>query len=106
VSVRAAFPNQGRLLHSGGSGNVIIPQKRENCLVIPQLATVDIQDKVFAYKVVNGVAERVMVQVTPLSNGKEYIVETGLKEGDEIISEGVGLIRPGAPVQTKSSIQQ
>lgn len=106
VSVRAAFPNEGRLLHSGGSGNIVISQKRENCLVIPQIATTDMQDKVFAYKVVNGAAERTMIQVSSVNNGKEYIVEAGLNEGDVIVAEGVGLIRPGAAIQTQSSTQQ
>jgi len=106
VSVRAVFPNEGRLLHSGGSGNIQIGYLRENCLVIPQIATIDVQDKVFVYKVVNGTTERTMIEVIPVNNGKEYIVEAGLNEGDVIVSEGVGLIRPGVAIQTKPSTQQ
>ena len=39
VSVRAVFPNPDRLLHSGASGNVILPSTYEDCIVIPQEAT-------------------------------------------------------------------
>jgi membrane fusion protein (multidrug efflux system) len=93
VSLRAVYPNQERLLHSGGSGNVVIPYKQPDCLVIPQLATVEVQDKVYVYKVTDNVPKRTMIQVSPLNNGQEYIVLSGLTEGDKIVSEGVGLIR-------------
>lgn len=101
ASIRAVFPNQGRLLYSGGAGNVLIPQHRENCIVIPQIATVEIQDKTYVYKVVEGIAQRTMIEVSPVDRGQEYIVEAGLNPGDLIVSEGVGLIRPGALVKSK-----
>ena len=53
VSLRAAFPNEEQLLNSGGSGNVIIPVTYDNCVVIPQAATFEIQDRVFVFKVVD-----------------------------------------------------
>ncbi|MCD8043255.1 MAG: efflux RND transporter periplasmic adaptor subunit [Tannerellaceae bacterium] len=101
VSLRAVFPNEGHLLHSGGSGNVVIPSVRENCLIIPQIATLEIQDKKFVYKVSGDTPQRTVVEVTPVSNGQEYIIESGLSEGDVIIAEGVGLIREGMPVKIK-----
>ncbi len=101
VSLRAVFPNDERLLHSGGSGNVVIPYKQENALVIPQIATMEIQDKTYVYKVVDGTAQRTVITVTPAGNGAEYIVLSGLTEGDRIVAEGVGLIRDGAPVLIK-----
>lgn len=105
VSLRAVFPNENRLLHSGGSGNVVLPYHKSDCLVIPQIATMEIQDKVFVYQVVDGTAERKMVQVVSTGDGREYIVEAGLNDGDIIVAEGVGLIRPGTPIQTKPATQ-
>lgn len=105
VSLRAVFPNQGRLLHSGGSGNVLIPYKKEGCIVIPQIATMEIQDKKYIYKVEGEIPQRTVVEVTPVNNGQEYIVEAGLSQGDVIIAEGVGLIRPGTPIKTKPATQ-
>lgn len=102
VSLRAVFPNKGGLLTSGGSGNVIIPVKKQNCVVIPQAATYEVQDKVFVYKVVDGKTQSVPVQVTRVTGGQEYIVDNGLKVGDVIVAEGVGLLREGVVIQTKS----
>lgn len=101
VSLRAVFPNKDGLLTSGGSGNVIVPLKKEDCIVIPQAATYELQDKVFVYKVVDGKAQSAPVQVTRVNGGQEYIVENGLQVGDVIVVEGVGLLREGTPVVAK-----
>lgn len=103
VSLRAVFPNKEGLLYSGSSGNVIIPTERENCLVIPQAATYEIQDKVYAFKVVDGKATSTQIKVTRVNGGKEYIVEEGLAPGDVIVAEGVGLLREGTPIQAKQT---
>lgn len=105
VSIRARFPNQKRLLLSGGSGNVILPHRQDGCLVIPQSATYEIQDKIYAYKLENGVAKSQIVGVFEISNGKEYVVESGLMEGDTIVAEGVGLLRDGMNVKVKSVVK-
>lgn len=102
VSLRAVFPNKDGLLTSGGSGNVVIPVQKQNCIVVPQAATYQVQDKVFVYKVVDGKAQSAPIQVTRVNGGQEYIVDDGLKVGDIIVAEGVGLLREGTPVQTKS----
>lgn len=102
VSLRAVFPNKDGLLTSGGSGNVVIPVKKENCIVVPQAATYEIQDKVYVYKVVDGKAQSAPVQVSRVNGGQEYIVENGLQVGDVIVAEGVGLLREGTPVQAKT----
>lgn len=103
VSLRAVFPNKEGLLYSGSSGNVIIPIERENCLVIPQAATYEIQDKVYAFKVVDGKATSTQIKVTRVNGGKEYIVEEGLAPGDVIVAEGVGLLREGTLIQAKQT---
>ena len=58
VQLRAVFPNPGRLLHSGSSGNVLLPHIYKNVVTVPQVATFELQDKKFVYKVENGVAPR------------------------------------------------
>ncbi len=101
VTIRAKFPNKKRLLLSGGSGTIILPHRQEGCVVIPQHATFEVQDKVYAYKVENGVAKAKIIGVFEISNGKEYIVESGLIEGDTIISEGIGVLRDDTRVKFK-----
>lgn len=101
VSLRAVFENQGGLLHSGGSGSIILPSVYEDCIVVPQLATFELQDKVYVYKVIDGIATSQMIDVEKISDGKEYIVRSGLTPGDVIVVEGVGLMREGTPVIAK-----
>jgi len=104
VTIRAKFPNKRRLLLSGGSGTIILPHRQEGCVVIPQHATFEVQDKVYAYKVENGVAKATIIGVFEISNGKEYIVESGLIEGDTIVVEGIGLLRDDTPIKIKEFV--
>lgn len=99
VGVRAVFPNASRLLHSGASGNVLIPSIYKKCIVIPQGATIQLQDKILAYKVVDGKAVSTLIKVAPVNDGKEYIVTDGLKVGDEIVTDGAGMLREGTQVK-------
>ena len=101
VQLRAVFPNEGRILHSGSTGNVVLPNVRKGCIVVPQNATFEIQDKVYVYKVQDGKAVSEMIQVEKISDGREYIVVSGLKAGDVIVGEGVGMLREGTPVTPK-----
>ena len=102
VQLRAAFPNKEGLLHSGGSGSLILPHHYTDCIVVPQSATFELQDKVYVYKVIDGIATSSMINVANISNGKEYIVNSGLSAGDVIVNEGVGLMREGTPVKPKN----
>jgi len=44
--------------------------------------------------------------VFPVNNGKEYIIEKGLKEGDIIIAEGAGLVQEGTVITPSGSNDQ
>ena len=102
VQLRAAFPNKGGLLHSGGAGSIILPVNYTDCIVVPQVATFELQDKVYVYKVVDGKATSSMIDVEKINNGREYIVKSGLVPGDVIEAEGVGLLREGTPIVAKT----
>ena len=101
VQLRAAFPNKNGLLHSGGAGSVILPNIHKDCIVVPQTATFELQDKVYVYKLVDGKASSSMIDVEKINNGREYIVKSGLTPGEVIVAEGVGLLREGTPVIAK-----
>ena len=105
VQLRAVFPNEGRILHSGSTGNIILPNVRKNCIVVPQNATFEIQDKVYVYTIQDGKAVSEMIEVEKISDGREYIVLSGLKAGDVIVGEGVGLLREGTPVKAKGQTE-
>ena len=98
VSVRAVFPNAGGILHSGASGRIVLDRKHENVIIIPCSATFELQDLVFAYRYADGKAVSSRLSVTLTDDGRNYIVNSGLEEGDIIISEGVGLIRDGQQI--------
>lgn len=98
VTLKAVFPNRGRMLHSGATGNVLMPVVYENRIVIPQTATYELQDKRFAYKVVEGKAVAVQVTVSSINDGREFIIDDGLESGDVIVTEGVGTLRDGMAV--------
>lgn len=106
VRMRAVFDNPDGMLISGSSATISIPYTKENCLVIPQEATYEVQDKIFAYKVVDGKAVSTMITVFGINDGKEYIVESGLSEGDTIVATGAGLLRDGTLVVAADSAQE
>lgn len=100
VSLRAVFSNPDKRLMSGGSANIIVPYDRTQCIVIPQGGTYEIQNRIFAFKVIDGKAVSTPIEVFEINNGTEYIVEKGLQAGDVIVSEGAGLLKDGTIVST------
>ncbi len=99
VLLRAAFSNPSHLLHSGASGSIVLPTNYNNCIVVPQAATVARQNRISVFKVVEGKAAETGIKVSPINNGTEYIVTEGLQVGDEIIADGAGLVREGMPIK-------
>lgn len=99
VSLRAVFPNPDRLLHSGANGSVLVPEHYTDVVTIPQEAAFELQDKVLVYKVIDGVTQSTQITVSPISDGKRYIVTQGLIPGDTIIASGAGLLRNGMRVR-------
>jgi len=104
-SVRALFSNPNGVLRSGGTGQVIMPNVKENVIMIPQKATFELQDRRFVYLVndSNKVVSTPVI-IDPLDDGKSFVVTSGLKPGDRIAIEGVGttlkdgmVINPVAP---------
>lgn len=98
ASVRAVFTNPDGLLHSGASATVLESYTRDSVVVIPQVATFEIQDKVYVYKVVDGCAKSAPVDVARIDDSKSYMVLSGLEAGEVIIAEGAGLVREGTRV--------
>jgi RND family efflux transporter, MFP subunit len=100
VSLRAKFPNKRQTLRSGGSGSVLIPYKMNNCIVIPQKATYEVQDKKFAYVVDSkSTVKNTPIEIFTLDDGQNYVVTSGLKAGDKIVIEGVGTLKDGMQIK-------
>ena len=100
VQLRAVFDNPEKLLHSGSTGNVLIPTTYKDKIVIPATAAVQIQDKFKVYLVdKDNIAHEQLVTTEPISNGKEYVIKDGLKVGDEIVAEGAGMLKDGQDIK-------
>ena len=99
VSLRADFPNPNRLLHSGATGNVVMKNQYKNVIVIPQSSTITLQDKLLVYRVVNGKAVSTAITIAPYNDGRTYIVQGGLKPGDEIVADGAGMVQEGMEIK-------
>lgn len=101
VSLRAVFSNPNGLLHSGGAGNIGLINRKNNVLTIPQASTYEIQDKIYCYRYINGKAVSTRIKAEPVSEQKIYVVTDGLKAGDVIVADGVGLLQDGQEIKVK-----
>lgn len=100
TSLIAAFPNPQRLIKSGGSGKVIMPYVSTNVIIIPQDATVEVQDKHFVYVVgKDNKVKYTEVTVDPQNDGQNYIITSGIKKGDRIVVYGVNQLSEGMEIK-------
>lgn len=103
---KAIFKNTPELsLRSGQSGQVLIPNMHPNSILIPQIATYEVQDMKFCYVLGDSSkAKSVPITVASQNDGKNYIVTGGLKPGDVVITEGVGItVKDGMVVKPKTA---
>ncbi|NNV19096.1 MULTISPECIES: efflux RND transporter periplasmic adaptor subunit [Brucella] len=100
VTLRAEFPNPDGNLLPGMYVRVHIEQAvRQGAIVVPQRAVTRTQDGKPQVYVVgqDGTAEARDVQLGQ-AQGNEWVVESGLKEGETAIVDGVQKVQPGAKV--------
>lgn len=102
VQLKALFANPDLELFSGTVGNVMLESTNNNVIVIPMTATVELQDKIIAYKLKNGLTQAAYLTVEPLNDGNNYLVRNGLSTGDTIITEGAGLLKEGMKITPKT----
>lgn len=99
-NVRASFSNDERLLRSGGSGTIQIPTELKDVILIPQSATVELQDKRIALIVDNqNKVKFVPIEVRAVPGGKFFVVDKGLTASDKFLVEGVGIITEGTEIK-------
>ncbi|MDE5887962.1 MAG: efflux RND transporter periplasmic adaptor subunit [Muribaculaceae bacterium] len=105
VQMKATFPNPDGMLRSGNTGLVLLPSIRNNTIKVPQSATFEIQDMKFCYVVGDSAKiHSTPITVAPENDGKTFIVTSGLKPGDVIVVEGVGITaQDGMTITPKSA---
>ena len=105
TSFIASFPNPQHILKSGGSGNVLIPHKATGAIIIPQDATVEVQDKHFVYVVgKDNKVKYTEITIDTQNDGQNYIVTSGLKKGDKIVVYGVNQLNEGMEIKPISEV--
>jgi membrane fusion protein (multidrug efflux system) len=100
INMRARFSNPDTLLRTGNTGKILMEQIYPNAVLIPQSATMSVQDKRFVY-ILNddNTAKRHEIEVEGRS-GQNYIVkENGLKAGDRIVVSGINQITNGTKIK-------
>ena len=103
ITVRANFPNAQGLLRSGNTGKVRLSLVHKDALLVPESATVDMQDKVFVFAV--GDSSKVKKQAITIvgKSGDNYLVKDGIKVGDQIVLSGVDKLQEGMVIQPQKA---
>ena len=101
IAFRATFPNPGRLLRHGQTGNVLMEVPLKNVLLIPQKATFEVLDKKYVYVVdKNNVLQS--RQITVAAELQHiFVVQEGLMESDKILLEGLRLVHEKEKIHYK-----
>ena len=99
LTAKVSFPNPEGHLYSGIQGSVVMPFAEKDVIVIPQYAVVRLQDKSMVYKVqADSTATAVDVTTEDTGNGKDFIVTSGLNEGNKIVTTGANNVTEGMRV--------
>jgi RND family efflux transporter MFP subunit len=99
ITVRATFVNPEGLLRSGNTGKVRLGLNFSNQLILPQSATLEMQDKTFVFLVdEHNKVTRQPITITGKS-GTNYLVSGGLKAGDRIVANGFDHLQDGETIQ-------
>ncbi|WP_292003831.1 efflux RND transporter periplasmic adaptor subunit [Chlorobium sp.] len=99
IAVRAVFPNRNGLLRTGNTGRVRLESRFDGALLIPQAATVEMQDKVFVFRLDKSGKVRRTAFTVKGKSGDRYIAGAELKPGDVIVTSGLGRLQDGMPVK-------
>ncbi|MCH4552317.1 efflux RND transporter periplasmic adaptor subunit [Aestuariibaculum lutulentum] len=101
INIRAKFDNPNEILTNGNSGNIRIPTEYKNVIVVPQSATFEQQKDVVIYTL--GSDNKIKATVIKVSGAVDnlYVVESGLKAGDNIVVSGLSKLRNSMVITPK-----
>lgn len=103
ITLRATFPNPKGLLRSGNTGKVRLEIQHGDAILVPQSATLEMQDKVFVYKV----DKENKVSKSPITvvgkSGTHYLIKDGVKPGDQIVLSGIDKLQEGQQIQPEKT---
>jgi membrane fusion protein (multidrug efflux system) len=102
ITLRAIFSNPDGLLRSGNTGKVRLSLEHQDVMVVPQEATVEMQDKVFVYSV--GDSNKVEMKAITIvgKSGSNYLVKQGVDRGEKIVLSGFSNLQEGSVINPQS----
>lgn len=107
ISFRGQFDNEDLTLVDGTYVSVTIEAPQETvALTVPQAAIQRDQRGSFVLVVnANSTVEQRYIELGP-QVGVDFVVNSGLQEGESVITEGLQKVRPGVPVKSVQSVSQ
>ncbi len=103
INFRASFPNPSRILRTGNTGKIRLPQMFTSILIVPQEATFEIQDKIFVFTVAD--SNKIITKPITVSGRTTnyYYVSSGVNAGEKIVLSSqstllMGGLRDGMPI--------
>jgi RND family efflux transporter MFP subunit len=99
IRIAASFPNPGNVLRPGQFGRVsATTEVRHNVFLVPQSAVQVVQGMEQVYTV--GADNKVHVANVKLGPqaGNDWIVESGLEEGEKVVTDNLQKLKEGATV--------
>jgi len=102
IRLVAAFPNPGNILRPGQYGRVRIQTSiKKNALLVPQSAVKELQG---GYQVAV-VSSGNKASIRPVKAGEKvgtmWVIDEGLKPGDQVVVEGIEKLKDGTPIVPK-----
>ncbi len=102
ITFRASFPNKDGLLRAGNTGKVRLGLQFASQVIVPQSATLELQDKVYVFLV--GDSNKVTKQPITIAakSGVNYLIREGLKTGDRIVYRGFDHLHEGEAIEPQA----
>lgn len=97
IKMRVVFPNPDHTLRAGMSGTLQVMSRADDTIVIPFKAINEQLGEFFVYLADSAKATQQKV-VLGKQVGRNIIIKDGLKEGDQIITEGIQNLREGSAI--------
>lgn len=103
ITLRAQFPNPEKLLMPGMFVRAELSEGiLDGALLVPQRSVMRLPDgSPYVYLVEDGKIKQQVIS-TQRTLGNSWLVESGIKHGDLVVTEGLQKVRPGVAVQISS----
>ncbi|WP_073241889.1 efflux RND transporter periplasmic adaptor subunit [Flavobacterium flevense] len=103
ITLRATFPNANGTLRSGNTGKIRLGINHDDAILVPQSATIEMQDKVFVFTLNKENKVNKMPVTIIGKSGTNYLISDGVKTGDQIVLSGIDKLQEGQLIQPQKA---